>query len=260
MGRHDVARKTGFGKARPVQPGWPLGDMGDLGDGRILAQKGNSCGTCSLSAVFRHYGIETTQAELDREMRNFNIFGAPGLVVRTARGRGFEAAFHNRGTLAEVIELIDRGIPVLLIVDTQPGNILKPLHLHYVVAIAHRALDGETRLGVYNPWGLREEITGEELEFAWGQVHVGPLVAWDHAFITVAPSGAGLGRGRPAGARGVNMCARSFANVANGLAHAVRGGLLSEGLKELAVSVPEAVAGLGLLAIDLIRKARRRAA
>lgn len=243
--------ETGFGLGRPLGKTGPLSDIGNLPGGGILAQKGNSCGTCSLSAVMRHFGVESTQREIDREIRNANIFSAVDLLVRYAGKRGFEAAFRNEGSVGEVTDLVDREIPVLLLVDTRPGPVHRPLHLHYVVAISHRKTrDGEFRLGVYNPWGLREEITAEELDRAWSNVHVGPFDCWNRAYVAVTRSGVDLDGPRPTGARGVNMIALGLANAVNGFVHLVRDASVARALVELVSAPPELLAGLSLFVAE----------
>lgn len=236
-----VAPVTGFGTRRPV-PAGPLSDIGDLPCGTVLAQKGNSCGICSLSAVMRHWGVETTQEQLDRRIRNLNIFGAPDLIINTARENGFEAAFFNRGSLSAIFEMVDRGVPVLLIVDVYPGDWSHPVHLHYVTVIEHRVVDQTEMIGVYNPWGMREEITAEELCRAWDTVRIAGIDCWERAYIPVGPPGSDIGPGRPDGARGVNMLAYGIASIVNGLLHLLRD-RDAGGLKEMALGVPRSLSG-----------------
>ena len=238
----DLRMRLGLG--RPVPGGAPLADVGDLPGGGVLAQMGNSCGTCSLSAVLRHFGVERTPAEIDREIRNADIYTAPDLMVSYARSAGLEAVFRNRGTLEEVRGFVERGIPVVLLVDPQPG---KAFRLHYVTAISFRDADDGPRTGVYNPWGLREEITTGELSNIWDDVRVGPFSCWEAAFVAVAPGGTDLGPNRKTGARGVNMLGLAAANAVNGVFHVFRDRRLSRGLLELAGAFPGFLAGLVLL-------------
>ena len=237
----------------------PLLGIGDLPGGGILQQSGNSCGTCSLSVVLRHFGIETDPGELDREIRNANLFTAPCLIVREAGRRGLEAAFFNKSGVEELERFLNRGIPVILLVDTQPRNLFRPLHLHYVTAICYRK-EPEFRLGIYNPWGMREEITGRELASIWRNVHLGPFVCWDGALIAVAPAGSGLGKGRPWGARGVNTLALAFAGAVNGAAHLLRDRRYREGTLEILGAPPRLLLGAVLFAFERITSAAARGA
>jgi hypothetical protein len=245
MGKAEAAR-TGLGAGRPVQGAGALSDVGDLPGGGILAQIGNSCGTCCLSAILGHFGMRSTQLEIDRDIRNANLFTAPDLLVGYARARGLEAVFRNHGSVGEITGLIDRGIPCVLLLDPDFRKPLLERRLHYVAAISHRGEGEDFRLGVYNPWGLREEITGDELAGMWKGVQVGPLVCWNAAYIAIGAAGTDLGPGRRSGARGINLLALSFANAVNGAVHLFRDRRFAGGLCELAAAGPEGIAGLGL--------------
>lgn len=243
---------------RPVENAGPLAGVGDLPGGGVLRQVGNGCGTCSLSAVLRHFGVDLTQKEIDRVIRNLNVFTAPDLMVKYARGGGFEAVFRNRGTISEVKWYLDRGIPVVLLVDTQPGNPFRPLRLHYVTAISYRGDGGGFRLGIYNPWGLREEVTAGELEKIWKDVRIGPFICWDCSFVAIAPIGTDLGPGRPSGARGVNMLGLSVDNAVNGVVHVFRDGRFLPGIYELAAALPQSFIGFNLFMLERLLSARSR--
>lgn len=238
-----VSQSTGIGKARPVIGDGKLLDIGNLPDGSILTQKGNSCGTCSLSAVLRHFGIVRSQSEIDREIRNFNIFTAPDLIVRYANSVGLEASYKNDGTLEELENLIEQGIPAILLTDPKPESPINFLYLHYVTAISIRKTDNQTYIGIYNPWGLREEITKNELENGWAKVRIGPFLCWNRAFIAIAPKGSNLGENRYSGSRGINMIGLSIACLVNGIAKIFRGELnngardLAEGLYSLPLGI-----------------------
>lgn len=240
---------TGLGGGKPILGGGPLCTIGDLPQGGILAQEGNSCGTCSLSAILGHFGIEATQKEIDRQIRNANIFTAPDLVLRYARQEGMEAVFRNHGSAEELKRLIDRGTPVVLLVDTQPHNALRPLHLHYVTALSYRIDDG-FHLGVYNPWGLREELDEDGLDMAWSDVHVGPFICWNRAYIAIGPKGSDLGSSRRRGSVGINLMGLSIANLVNGVAGLLRAGHRSRSAGELLSFLPQLAAGLAAFVFE----------
>lgn len=246
----------GLGSGRPVPGGGPLADIGDLEGGGVLAQLGNSCGTCSLSAIFRHFGVVRSPAEIDREIRNANIFSAPDLIARCARRAGFEAVIRNRGTVEEVRGFIGRGIPVVLLVVSKPGTRLKPPVLHYVTAVSCREDGQGFHVGIYNPWGLREEITAEELSLIWDDIRMGPFSCWRSTFLAIAPGGTDLGAGRRAGSRGPDMLGLAVASGVNGVFHLSRDRRLLEGLSELAGTLPRAVIGLALLLVEQSAGAR----
>jgi hypothetical protein len=62
-------KPTGFGLGRPIESGGALSDIGDVCGGSVLRQVGSSCGTCSVGSVLSHYGVESTQCDVDREIR-----------------------------------------------------------------------------------------------------------------------------------------------------------------------------------------------
>jgi hypothetical protein len=250
-----VSRYSGLGHARPVGGEGPLADIGDLPEGGILSQAGNSCGTCSLSAVLRHFGIEVSPREIDREIRNANIYTAPSLMVEYARKKGLEAAFFHEGSVEELKDFIRKDVPVVLALDVEREGLRGWLELHYVTAISFSDEDG-FRLGIYNPWGLREEITGEELARAWDDVLLGPFSCWRSPFVAIAPAGTGLGAGRDEGARGMNLLSLGIANAVNGFVHLLRD-RRPGGLVELASSVPQAPAGAAIYVLEQLARRRR---
>jgi len=240
----------GLGSGRPVREGIPLGDIGGLPGGGVLAQLGNSCGTCCLSAILGHFGVTRSPAEIDREIRNGNIFTAPDLIARYARRAGLNSVIRNRGSLEEVEGLIGRGIPVVLVVISKPGTRFRPPVLHYVTVIDCRCDGQGYRVGIYNPWGLREELSGGELSRIWDDIRAGPLKCWRSAYIALAPPGTDLGPSRRAGSRGLDTLGLAIAGAVNGAFHVLRDGRLFEGVAEVACSLPLAVTGLAFLAVE----------
>ncbi|MDD5748185.1 MAG: hypothetical protein PHP64_03915 [Actinomycetota bacterium] len=243
---NDVSDSTGLRKARPIKAKSPLLDIGNLPGGEILTQKGNSCGTCSLSAVLRHFRIDRTQTEIDRKVRNFNIFTAPDSIIRYARLVGLSATYRNNGSFEEIRELIEKGIPSILLIQTKPESRLNFLHLHYVVAISARESEEGNWLGIYNPWGLREEISSNELENAWANVRIGPFLCWNRAYIAITQEENILNKPLYERTRGVNMLGLSIASFVNGLAKLLRGEM--KGILELLESLPTFIAGIAIFA------------
>lgn len=243
-----------LGTGRPIQTESGLESIGDLPRGGILAQVGNSCGTCSLSAVMRFFGTEITPEEIDREIRRFNIYTSPDLLVWYARRKGYASAFLNHTSREELMYYLDIGVPVILLVDTRPGEPYNPFHFHYVVALSYREAGDGFRLGIYNPWGLREEITGDELDGIWRQLKIGAFTCWDAASIPVGPSGVFKPKGRRRGAVGINMIALSGSLAVNGSAHLLSDGKLLKGLFEFFLSVLLLPAGVLVFAFERVAR------
>ncbi|MDD5448404.1 MAG: C39 family peptidase [Actinomycetota bacterium] len=243
-------KPAGFGKGLPVLSDSPLCQIGNTEEGGILSQTGNSCGTCCATAILNYFGIQVAREQIDSEIRNFNIFTAPNLLVRYLREKGLEATFLNEGSIEELIGYLERNIPVILLVDTRPYDPLNPFHMHYVVAISSRKGEDGFHFGFYNPWGLREEITEKELEDSWSKLHIGPFICWDRALIPVAPPGTPLPPQRKEGAFGVGLLGDALANFVNGIAHLVRDRNPNKGLKELALSLPQFLLGSSLFLLE----------
>ncbi len=247
-----------LGTGRPVHTESPLASIGNLPGGRILAQVGNSCGTCSLSAVMTFFGTAITPEEIDKDIRRFNIYTSPDMLVWFARKKGYASVFLNQTSREELMYYLDIGVPVILLVDTLPDKPYNPFHFHYVVAISYRKVNSDFRLGIYNPWGFREEITGDELDRIWRHLRIGPFTCWDAASIPVGPSGTFNPRDRRSGAMGINMIALSGSLAVNGVAHLFSDGRLAKGLFELFLSILFLPSGVFVFAFERLARVLRR--
>ncbi|GEM_PF-5191983 len=249
----------GLGAGRPIEGDSALLSVGDLPHGGVLAQKGNSCGTCSLSAIMNFFGTRITFDQIDKEIRKFNIYSSPDLLVWFARRKGYASAFLNRTSREELTYYLDIGVPVILLVDTRPDEPYNPFHFHYIVALSYRNAEDGFRLGIYNPWGIREEITGEELDKIWRGLRIGPFGCWDAASIPVGPRGSFKPKGRRRGALGINMIALSGSFAVNGATRLLEDRKPIKGLAEFFLSVMLAPAGVLVFAFERITAFLRKA-
>lgn len=90
-----------------------------------------TCGPAALRAVLAHYGRDVTEPEVSRAASNVPAIGArPEGMVRAAEVYGCHAKAFMMNGVGELVELLARRIPPIVIVDswTRPGKVG-----HYVV-------------------------------------------------------------------------------------------------------------------------------
>jgi predicted double-glycine peptidase len=217
----------------------------------------NACGTTSLAYVLRYLlgPSAPDRYQIDRSVRRANIFTAPGLLVAYARRLGLTAERYEGVELDEMLALVDRGLPVMVLTDTTPLDLTDTANLHWVCLVGH---DGD-RLAVYNPHGFQEEVDRASFESHWREARLFGLRAWSRLAIAVAPAGADVpapGRVRLT-AVGATWAAGGVAGIVNGMVslrqQAFREGpslsslAVIPGLLGLTVPTAQAVAGTAVL-------------
>lgn len=218
--------------------------------------RANACGTTTLAYVLRHQmgTAAPSRAHLDRAMRRADIFSAPTMLVDRARRLGLHAAAYNGITLDAVLRLTDRGIPVMVLVDTTPLDLSDTTNLHWVCVVGHDSTPGmaqdSDQIGIYNPHGFQQALDRASFEACWHEARLFGLPAWSRYAIAVALPGTALptsGR-HDVAARGANWASSGVAGIVNG-AMSLRAALTS-GSKARAVA---AVPGTLGLAVPLFR-------
>jgi Peptidase_C39 like family len=217
----------------------------------------NACGTTTLAYVLRYLlgPSAPDRRQIDRSVRRANIFTAPGLLVAYARRLGLTAERYDGVELDEMLALVDRGIPVMVLTDTTPLDLTDTANLHWVCLVGY---DGD-RLALYNPHGFQEEIDRVSFESHWREARLFGLRAWGRFAIAVAPAGTDLpspGRARLS-AVGATWAAGGVAGIVNGMVslrqQAFREGpslsslAVIPGLLGLTVPTAQAVAGTAVL-------------
>ena len=123
----------------------------------FLPQEEDSCGPSSLAMLLRFHGKDATTGELVRETRTVGLRGA--LITDLA------AAARRRGVAAEVVDLtlpalrerIDRGEPVILLVDLGVWVWSRPhFLLAYGVTPEGVVANSGSRQGKVIPYGTLE--------------------------------------------------------------------------------------------------------
>lgn len=183
----------------------------------------NACGTVTLAYVLRYLlgDRAPSRGDIDEQLRRGNIFSAPLLLASYARRLGLATRMYNGASLELVFELIDRGVPVMVLADTTPLNLRDTANLHWVALVAHC----EGRVGIYNPHGYQEELDVSSFEAHWKQARIFGLPAWHNLAIAIARHPAELPQARrpDLSAIGAHLSASGVAGVANAALGVYRG-------------------------------------
>ncbi|MCC7370682.1 MAG: hypothetical protein IT306_19840 [Chloroflexi bacterium] len=177
--------------------------------------RANACGTTTLAYVLRYLLGERApdRPRLDRAIRRADIFSAPALLVECALRLSLPATAYNGIDLDFVLGLVDRDIPVMVLVDTTPLDLTDTANLHWVCVVAHH----EDRIGIYNPHGFQQELDRASFEQCWSEARLFGLPAWSRFAIAVARPGTQLPDAPSGGlsALGANWAAKGVAGVVN---------------------------------------------
>jgi hypothetical protein len=177
--------------------------------------RANACGTTTLAHILRYLLRDAAplRAEIDQQLRRGNIFSAPMLLVGYVRRLGLSVRAYNGASLELVSGLVERGVPVMVLMDTTPLNLRDTANLHWVAVVA-RCGD---RIGIYNPHGFQEELDLASFQAHWSQARIFGLPAWSNFAIAIGPDPAVLPASRRAGLSfvGANLASNGVARVVN---------------------------------------------
>jgi predicted double-glycine peptidase len=178
--------------------------------------RANACGTTTLAYVLRFLlgPAAPDRLQIDASVRRANIFSAPKLLAGYARRLGLAAESYDGASLDEMLALVDRGIPVMVLTDLTPLNLEDTANLHWVCLVAHDS----DQLAIYNPWGLQEAVDRASFEANWHECRLFGIPAWGRYAIAVGPAGADLPAPDRFGlsAQGANLAAGGVAGLVNG--------------------------------------------
>lgn len=139
-----------------------------------VSQRRNYCGPASLSMVFAYYNLNLTQEQIANEItamferykkRPINKEGmTPTHMIAYTRSKGFWVDFYNHSSLQKLIELIDEGIPPIVMTDHFQSRRVN----HFSVAIGY---DLEAKVLYYNePSDLKQnQLAFEFFLELWSQ-------------------------------------------------------------------------------------------
>ncbi len=126
----------------------------------FVKQKKNFCGPASLSSVFKYYGKDVSQEEIAQVVYSPKLKGALITDLRKyAQSQGFVAEV-LQGNLEDIEEYIDRGIPVVVLVDL--GSWVRSVP-HYMVIVGY---DGEHFI-VHTGYEANKKVRKEDLDKTW---------------------------------------------------------------------------------------------
>lgn len=128
----------------------------------------NGCGTTCLSMVMEYWRPgrpENDRRTIDGAVRPFDMFTAPGDVLRYARFHGYRAAMLVDATLDDLMRLLERGLPTVILCDRSAA---RGDALHYMLAVGQEA--GSVLFA--DPAGGRfVGLSGDEVEAIWADLH-----------------------------------------------------------------------------------------
>lgn len=129
----------------------------------------NGCGTTCLSMAMEYWypgRPENARTAIDAAVRPFDMFTAPGDLLRYARHHGYRAAMLVDASLDDLLALVDRGLPVLVLCDR---SAFRGDALHYMVAVGQ---EGGHLLFADPASGQIIGLSGPEFEESWQDLHL----------------------------------------------------------------------------------------
>lgn len=93
----------------------------------------NGCGTTALSMAMEFWrpgAMENERSQIDAAVRPFDLFTAPGEMLRYARQHGFQAFLLPDAQFNDLFGLLDRSVPVIVLVNAGRS-------LHYMLAVGY---------------------------------------------------------------------------------------------------------------------------
>lgn len=152
----------------------------------------NACGTTSLASILAFFDPGSPLARhqvLDKQMRNADLFSAPDELLRFARENGYRAGMKTDASLDDIKGMLDKGVPVQVLVD--PDNDGGDITLHYVAVTGYKAdVSGKiTHLTITDPAGgeVYEEAADHFVK-RWANLKVGGFDAgFNRVMLTYLP-------------------------------------------------------------------------
>lgn len=173
---------------------------------RLQEQKGNSCGTTSLSMVLKFWQghtLENTVTTIDQHIRangslelalpggvkNIPIdgFTAPRAIVDYAKAHGMRAGMRNHASLSELKSYLDKGVPLMCLTDwnfsggsyeAPAGGAPDGKSLHWVDIIGYEYKTNpdtqkqEMYLTIGNPWGVVQQVSETDFTKVWSKLNL----------------------------------------------------------------------------------------
>lgn len=141
----------------------------------------NGCGTTSLAALLSFWkgtpGAFTREG-IDKDVRRANMFSSPSNLVKYARENGFRSEMHNNGSIEQLKQYTDKGVPVQVLFEPHLADDMgKDALLHYVTVTGFTKKDGKEYVQYQDPndgpGTEPREIPVEDFKKQWGNLKVG---------------------------------------------------------------------------------------
>jgi len=158
-----------------------LNTSGSMIQGFTIDGQGNTnaCGTTSLAAVLRYFGYPVKDHwEIDKSIRStrFDFFTTPRSVMEYASSKGLRTGMKLNASLNDLANMVNHGVPVMILIDTTPNDKSDP-YLHWEVVTGYkRDMAGNIdKLILADPAsGSTEEVSSKEFLKKWSNIYVGP--------------------------------------------------------------------------------------
>ncbi len=218
----------------------------------------NACGTVALAIALHRLGMDVPVTDIDRAIRNFDLYTPVPAILDYARGQGLQAQVYNQGSFEGLQRDLAAGRQVLVLTDVggygangdlQPGG-KNDLATHWMVVTAAFEQHGERYVSYMNPWGTKETLPYAQFEALWRDVHALNMpTGYDRTYVLIDRPGAqALPPSNAQSLTAINNATGGVSNVVNGFADLMRGDLLG-GLGRMGRGVVETVTGgIGTLA------------
>lgn len=129
----------------------------------FVKQKDNFCGPASLSSVLEYYGVKKSQEEIAKAVYDPKLKGALITDLQNyAQSLGFKTQLFT-GSLQEVKGYINKGFPVILLIDNGFLWVSVP---HYVVVIGY----DESRFYAHTGYEEKRAFSYSELDKKWAKM------------------------------------------------------------------------------------------
>ena len=129
----------------------------------FVRQKDDFCGPASLSSVLKFYGTDIDQEEIAKEIYSPTLKGT--LIIdlkRYAQSLGFKSDV-RRGSLEELKSYINRGYPVIVLVDLGKFFVSAP---HYMVVVGY----DEEHIVAHTGYKANQRLSYEDFNRIWSKM------------------------------------------------------------------------------------------
>jgi hypothetical protein len=161
----------------------------------IQNQKGNACGTTSLSMILKYFKVPAAASDvaaIDRAIRpsssdaKIDSFTAPIDIALYAQRHGMRATLHNDSSTDDLKAMLAQGVPPMILYDWDAPS---GKGLHYVVVTGHREKGGDQEWQLHDPSGYSWHIDDKELKRRWSNLRVaGVEVPYNRLMISISPA------------------------------------------------------------------------